>query len=78
MITWMSELKNAFLAMVLKLLPYSPFVKYIDALEELPYLNYLNWFIPVGTFITIGTAWLGAITTYYMLSILLRWLKAIE
>lgn len=64
--------------MLLKLLPYSPFVKYIDALEELPYLNYLNWFIPVGTFITIGTAWLGVITVYYMYSILLRWIKAID
>lgn len=78
MVAWMAELKTAFLSMLLKLLPYSPFVKYIDALEELPYLNYLNWFIPVGTFITIGTAWLGVITIYYMYSILLRWIKAID
>lgn len=78
MVTWMSELKDAFLSMILKVLPYSPFVKFIDQLEELPYLGYLNWFIPVGTFITIGTTWLAVITIYYMYSIILRWLKAIE
>lgn len=78
MLEWMSELKNAFLELVIKLLPLSPFSSFIDSMEELPYLSYLNWFIPVGSFITIGTAWLGVITTYYMLSILLRWLKAID
>ena len=78
MVEWMSELKNAFLSMILKVLPYSPFVTYIDKLEELPYLNYLNWFIPGGDFIAIGTAWLGVITIYYMYSIILRWLKAID
>ena len=78
MIAWMSELKNAFLALVLKLLPLSPFSKYIDALEEVPYLGYLNWFVPVKDFVAIGSAWLGVITTYYLLSILLRWLKAID
>lgn len=78
MVTWMAELKDAFLSLILKVLPYSPFVQYIDKLEELPYLNYLNWFIPVGTFINIGTAWLGVITIYYMYSIILRWIKAID
>ena len=78
MLEWMSELKNAFLELVIKLLPLSPFSSFIDGLEDLPYLSYLNWFVPVGSFITIGTAWLGVITTYYMLSILLRWLKAID
>lgn len=78
MIAWISEIKNAFLALVLKLLPFSPFSKYIDALEEVPYLGYLNWFVPVKEFVAIGSTWLGAITTYYLLSILLRWLKAID
>lgn len=78
MITWMSELKDAFLSMLLKVLPYSPFVEYIDKLEELPYLSYLNWFIPVGEFVAIGTTWLGAIAIYYMYSIILRWIKAID
>lgn len=78
MLEWMAELKNAFLDIVLKLLPFSPFSSFIDSLEQLPYLGYLNWFIPIGTFVTIGTAWLAVITTYYMLSIVLRWLKAID
>ena len=78
MTKYIAELKNAFLSIVLKLLPLSPFEKYINELEDLPYLGYLNWFIPIGDIIVIGTAWLGAITIYYMLSILLRWLKAID
>lgn len=78
MLGFMSELKDAFLALLLDLLPLSPFTDFIDSLEQLPYLGYINWFIPVGRFITIGTVWLGAITIYYMLSILLRWLKAID
>lgn len=78
MLEQMSELKEAFLDFVLKLLPFSPFEGVIDQLESLPYLEYLNWFIPVGTFLTIGSLWLTAITTYYMLSILLRWIKAID
>lgn len=78
MLEQMSELKEAFLDFVLKLLPFSPFEGVIDQLESLPYLEYLNWFIPVGTFIAIGSLWLTAITAYYMLSILLRWIKAID
>lgn len=78
MITWMAELKDAFLSLVLKVLPYSPFVQFIDKLEQLPYLNYLNWFVPVGDLVGIGMAWLSVITIYYMYSIILRWIKAID
>lgn len=78
MLAFMSELKNAFLALVLKLLPLSPFSEFIDELEQLEYLGYINWFFPIGRFITIATAWLACITLYYMCSILLRWLKAID
>lgn len=62
---------------VLSLLPHSPFTAVLDAMEKLPYLNYLNWFIPVSTFIAIGEVWLVAIGTYYLYSIILRWIKAV-
>lgn len=78
MLDYMAEIKEAFLDFVLKLLPFSPFEGVIGQLESLPYLEYLNWFIPVGKIITIGMLWLSAITVYYMLSILLRWIKAID
>lgn len=72
------ELVTRFLGWVCNLLPTSPFVSYIDALEELPYLSYLNWFIPVPTFIAIGEAWLVAVGLFYMYSIILRWIRAID
>lgn len=78
MLDFMTELKETFLDFILKILPFSPFGSIIDQLGDLPYLGYINWFIPVGTFITIGTTWLSAITTFYILSILLRWIKAID
>ncbi len=62
---------------VLSFLPHSPFTALLDAMEELPYLGYLNWFIPVSTFIAIGELWLVAIGTYYLYSIILRWIKAV-
>ena len=72
------ELVTRFLDWVCGLLPTSPFVAYIDALETMPYLAYLNWFVPVSTFIAIGEAWLVSVGLFYMYSIILRWIRAIE
>ena len=47
-------------------------------LSQLPYLGYLNYFIPVGTFLKIGAAWLAAIALFYLYSVLARWIKLIE
>lgn len=72
------DIVTQFLDTVLKVLPTSPFKDFINALGELPYLGYLNYFVPIGTFIKIGTAWLGAIALFYLYSIVLRWIRAIE
>lgn len=74
----MQSIIDALLDFVLALLPTSPFDEFITNLESMPYLGYLNWFIPIGTFIKIGAAWLAAITLFYLYSIILRWIKAIE
>ena len=47
-------------------------------LSQLPYLGYLNYFVPVGTCLKIGTAWLAAIALFYLYSVLARWIKLIE
>lgn len=78
MLDGMMALCNKFLDWVLALMPTSPFQSFIQACENLPYLGWLNWFVPVGTFITIGEAWLVAIGLYYLYSIILRWIKAIQ
>lgn len=78
MLIWMKEMLDKFLALLLSLLPLSPFVEYIDALEQVPYLGYLNYFIPVGTCLKIGAAWLSAIALFYLYSVVARWIKLIE
>lgn len=68
---------NMVLGVVLSLLPDSPFTAIIAAIEKLDFLPYLNWFVPVGTLIGIGTAWLTCISVYYLYQVILRWAKVI-
>lgn len=72
------EIITQFLDWVLSVLPTSPFARYIDALATVPYLGNLNWFVPVGTMLKIGSAWLVSIGLFYVYMIILRWIKAIE
>lgn len=72
------EIVTKILDWVLKLLPTSPFAAYIDALENIPFLAYLNYFLPISTFVAIGEAWLVAVGLFYLYSIILRWIRAIE
>ena len=71
------NLFNSFADALTKVLPTSPFQEYIELFADLPYLDYLNWFIPIKSFVTIGLSWLGAITVFYLYSIVMRWLKMI-
>ena len=76
--SFLKEIVTTFLDWVLKLLPTSPFTQFIEACSAMPYLGWLNWFVPVGQIIAVGEAWLFAIGLFYMYSIVLRWIKAIE
>lgn len=78
MIAWMKEILDKFLSVILQLLPLSPFAPAIDSLEQMPYLGYINYFVPVGTCIKIGEAWLAAIVVFYLYSVIARWIKLIE
>lgn len=62
---------------ILAFLPDSPIRPFIDNLSVAPWIGYLNWFIPVGTFVAIGTAWLAAIAIFYTYQMILRWSKAV-
>jgi hypothetical protein len=72
------EIVTQFFSWVLNLLPKSPFQSYIQQIGNIPYLAELNWFVPVPQLIAIGTAWLAAISGYYLYSIILRWIRAIQ
>lgn len=78
MLAWMQELLDKFLDVILKLFPVSPFTTFIAALQGVPYLGYINWFVPIGTFLQIGTAWLSAIALYYLYMVVARWIKLVS
>ena len=63
---------------ILSFLPLSPFQPYIQMVSNLPYLGYLNWFFPIGDALALMGAWLTVITTYYLYSVILRWLRMIS
>lgn len=63
---------------ILNFLPLSPFQPYIQYVSNLPYLGELNWFFPIGQALTVMGAWLTVITTYYLYSVILRWLRMIS
>lgn len=73
---------NAFLdsivAVVLALLPNDPFKSFIDNMQIAPYLGYINWIIPVGSILTIATAWVTAIGVFYVYQLILRWAKVVS
>lgn len=78
MIAYMKEMLDTFLDVILHLFPLSPFTPYIAAISDVPYIGYINWFVPVGTFVKIGGAWLVAIAVYYLYCVLARWVKLIS
>lgn len=59
------------------LFPPSPF-KIVENTAFGDLLAKINYFIPVYEMVTIGEAWLVAVTLYYAVSIMARWAKTIE
>jgi hypothetical protein len=72
------EIVEKFLNTVLSILPTSPFTQFIPAIASNKFIGWLNYFVPISEFITIGTAWLGAVGVFYLWMIILRWIRAIE
>lgn len=59
------------------MLPDSPFqITIPDYVHDI--IGYVNYFIPIGQFITILKAWTACIIVWYVVMLLLRWIKAIE
>lgn len=62
---------------LINLLPPSPF-RILDNSAVADYLDSLNWIIPVSSIVAILEAWVVAIAIYYVVSIALRWIKAVK
>lgn len=64
---------------VLLLLPRSPFADdQLFSIQDSTGLSWLAWFFPVHDAIVLTASWVAAIALFYLVSILLRWVKAIE
>lgn len=61
---------------MVNILPTSPFLVVQNI--EIPYVKHLNWIIPVDEIIAITLYWLGAIAIYYVVQVILRWVKVIR
>ena len=44
----------------------------------LEWLGYINYFIPLNEFAAMLAAWMVAIGLYYLVSIVLRWMRAVS
>lgn len=77
MLDFLNELWNSFSGALLSILPTSPFTAFLNQIGTIPYLAELNWFLPIGDFIRIGTAYLGVVALFYLYMIAARWLKVI-
>ena len=75
---FLDGLWNGLYETISKVLPSSPFQPYIKEFANLPFLNYLNWFVPVKDILIVMATYLTAVGLYYVYSIVLRWIKALE
>ena len=78
LLNWLSEGFQSIWEKLIEILPKCP-LYYLETIPEIQqYLGVLNWFMPISTMISIGIAWLECIVVYYMVQVILRWIKVIE
>lgn len=63
-------------AIALTFLPDSPFLMIENS--NLPFIETLNWVIPIDFMLTLLGHWVLAIGIYYLVQVILRWVKVIE
>lgn len=74
---WLLEKLADFGNTLLSVLPKSPFSDLLNSFADMPFMGWINWIFPIREFIYIGSLWLACITTFYLYSIIMRWIKAI-
>ena len=80
-IDWMDSLVEKFWDQILNFLPGDPFTEYIYQLKYgtiSQYLGYINYFFPVKFLLYSFGAFLSCLALYYTISVVLRWIKAID
>ena len=78
LLTWLSDHFQSIWENFIEILPKCP-LYYLESIPEVKqYLGVINWFMPVSTMISIALDWLVCITIYYVVQVVLRWVKVIE
>lgn len=67
----------AVLNTVCLLFPPSPF-QIVENTGFADLIAKINYFVPIYEFVAIGELWLVAVGLYYAVSVVARWIKAIE
>lgn len=74
---WICGVCTDALEWVVGVLPDSPFQMLANSPIK-PYLGYINYFVPVDFIVNALSLWLVAVGGYYLWSIILRWIKAVD
>lgn len=78
MIETIANFFNNIINGVLALLPDSPFQYVTQTGFIYKYLQIVNYFIPVSFILSTLEAWLVCYSVYLVISVILRWAKAID
>lgn len=78
---WMDQLVEKFWDKICDFMPGDPFTEYIYQLKYgsiAEYLGYINYFFPVKFLLLSFGAFLSCLAAYYSVSIVMRWIKAVD
>ena len=75
---WLSGAFQNIVDAIFNILPTSPIV-YLQSDPTISlYLGYVNFFVPIYLWISILEGWLFAIAAFYVVRVIMRWLKMAE
>ena len=64
--------------LILSIFPKSPFKQFINSMDVSSWhLGWLAWFFPVREAVAVIALWLVALTMFYIVSVVARWVKII-
>lgn len=69
---------NMFFSLVETLLPSSPFASISSYISDIPWLGVLNYFVPIASILEILLLWAGAMIVYFIVAVILRWIKVVK
>ena len=82
--SWWGDLKQGMIdvaAELIQKLPESPIVQGLEMAGPFPvaeWMPFINWFVPFRTLFAILGFWVTGVSVYYLVQIVLRWVKVIE